>query len=335
MRMRLSRRRPVVRTHARKTIFAATGLVFAFAPATAIPAPTLGSQTGEGGGAAGPAVVHAHAAAVSKRKPKRKRGHGKRTTWRFGFPKLGNAGDPRVFRDSPRGSVNFGGPLPSEGGVYPLDRIQVVRGGVHGAPRALNPSGRVVRLEVTPGGPQHAKLYKYVDFAEGASGTYEAAYWLPRNFAIRQNYTAVNVFQFKNGAGMNSGNSSFRVSVSLMPASWAGVRHPSGRSDAPVAVIRHDNDWGAAGREHGNNAFHGPQKPRPVPLGRPVRIRANVKVGKRIDFFVNGRRLGTLRNSHVPFSGVPGFSRSLIFGIGHYSPDPGYLYILDAAFTRR
>jgi hypothetical protein len=193
----------------------------------------------------------------------------------------------------------------------------------------------VARVEVKPGGLQHAKLYKYVEFAQGASGTYEATFWLPRDFAIAGPYTAVNVLQFKNGAGMNSGNSIYRLSVSLMPASFARVRHPSGRADAPVAVIRHDNDWGVASREGGNDASHGPQTPVVVPLGVPVRMRAEVAVGDRIQFFVNEQPLGVVHNSHVAFSGVPGYTRSLIFGIGHYSPDPGYLYILDAAFTRR
>jgi hypothetical protein len=250
--------------------------------------------------------------------------------------------DRNVFHTAPDGSVNFGGPqpYPAEVTFYPYEHMQVVQGGVGGHPEPVHPSGRVARFDLTAAdisaGRYHSKVYKYFEISQGISGTYRAHLWLPTDFSITQGAgLLVNVFQFKDGEGMNGGASTPRFELGLQPAWFTGVSHPSGRADAPVAIIRHDKDWNNPKNEGGSVDWHGPQTPRAVPLGQPVEFRADVYERDRVDFYLDGQFVGSVAHSHRSFGGTGSYSRSLIWGLGHYSSDPGYLYVLDADYTKR
>ncbi len=196
----------------------------------------------------------------------------------------------------------------------------------------------VARFETTraarPGAPVHAKLYESFGRDLGGpharppadvSGSYRAWFFFPLGFRVPRG-TWVNLFQFKEKYQARAD----RVSdplwwVQLGSASWT---HPPGRarlavrSDAPVAFLNFFS-----------NRWRHPPRFVAVPLGRWVEIRADVRQGQRIDFFLGGEALGTARASEYPVSPFHGTaSREWIFGVGDYSTGRnGPLFIDDAA----
>jgi hypothetical protein len=191
---------------------------------------------------------------------------------------------------------------------------------------------RVARLEVRPedalADRTHAKLIRSWAVEE-VSGSYRAWYYLPRDYTLRGR-TWVNVLQFKEP---------YRCAGYCSDPSWwvvlVGAKRGDGiRRGAPVAEVER---WAANGRPRRA------ERRMPFPTGRWVELRADVRQGERIDFYIDGRRFDTALQDEYPVGPMHG-SRSLewAFGVGSYtgtSGDPlryaanGPLYVDAVSFT--
>lgn len=210
--------------------------------------------------------------------------------------------------------------------------VSVVRGRRNGEPKPRS-GRRVARFVTTVSAVQHAKLYEGFGTHVGASdskppadvsGTYRSWFFFPRSFRVPRG-TWVNIFQFKEKYHDAGGDRSDPLWwVQLGDARWARKMGgpPVRRTTAPVAFLNH---WG------------GFWTPPPhfvrVPLGKWIKIRADVVQGRYIDFWLASRYLGRARDSryHVsPFHGAN--SMEWTFGVGEYSTGAnGPLFIDDAA----
>ena len=133
------------------------------------------------------------------------------------------------------------------------------------------------------------------------SGSYRAWFFLPRSFRIPRGGWR-NIMQFKERF-WNGRESGYRSE----PTWWLEL---SGRDSGVVAGVRYWNGGsaGTAGRE------------RMFPRGRWVEVRADIRQGDRIEWFLDGRPLATGRHSTWPVSPTRG-RRSLAwnFGVGNYA----------------
>jgi hypothetical protein len=172
---------------------------------------------------------------------------------------------------------------------------------------------RAARLEVRPedalADRTHAKLIRSWPVDE-VSGSYRAWYYLPRDYTLRGR-TWVNVMQFKEP---------YRCADYCSDPSWwvvlvGGKRRDGVRPGAPVAEVER---WNSEGRPRRA------ERRMPFPTGRWVELRADVRQGERIDFYVDGRRFDTALQSEYPVGPMHG-SRSLewAFGVGSYTGTSG------------
>lgn len=203
----------------------------------------------------------------------------------------------------------------------------------------------VARFETTPddiaAGRNHAKVYKAFGTRLGTpdssspsnvSGTYSAWYYLPQTYKVPTD-TWVNIFQFKEKyrtAAGNTSDPSWWIQLKDMPwaqsqASVYGTPVPQGsRPDQPVAFVnRWDNDW----KTKRNFVA--------LPLGRWFEIKAVVRQGHSIDFFIDGKLLQTVSSTEYPVGPQKGSaSMEWIWGMGNYSTGPnGPLYVDQAAYS--
>lgn len=210
-------------------------------------------------------------------------------------------------------------------------------------PRLAERMRRVARMAVTAEDAAHrryhAKLYRR--FAErdpegversptDVSGTYSAWFYVPRSYRL-SGRTWSNVLQFKEEHGSRSDPlwwvqlGSARWARKLGDkARWRGDRDAA-RATRPVAFLNHwDNRW-----RHRIGVM-------PVPLGRWFAIRAVIRPDqRRMDVFVDGRRLDTARASRHPVAPFRASSRAWVFGVGNYSTAPSTkLYVGAARYTR-
>ncbi len=207
--------------------------------------------------------------------------------------------------------------------------------------------GRAARFQLTAddiaAGRIHSKVYG--DFHEGGgdrtnwstsnvSGTYQASYYVPDNYSVTDDAGDnkwVNIFQFKDQywettpGGAETSDPTWWIELGR--ASDYGVS--ASRVDAPVAIVKHWQDW----EMHPEKGYH-PGTPVEVPRGRWFEIRAEVRQGDRIDFYVDGKLLNTGFASDYPVGNFHSGSFNWIFGVGHYSTNPGYLYSDESSYTR-
>lgn len=215
--------------------------------------------------------------------------------------------------------------------------IAVVDPASEGVPRFGG--ARVGRFETTAddiaAGRTSAKVYESFR-SNGRSpahvgGTYRAWYYLPPSYRVPLN-TDVNVFQFKEDYADAGGtwHSDALWWLNLSTASWAKgmggaawIGTPPARGDAPVFLLQHaENRWTRQVRFM------------PAPLGRWFEIRADLRQGDRIDFFIDGRLYDTARASEYPVNPFRSDSLGWTFGVGNYSTGAnGPLYLDDASYT--
>lgn len=103
--------------------------------------------------------------------------------------------------------------------------------------------------------------------------------------------------------------------------------------DAPVAFLQHWKDWLDDTDSAGNPYYNGPRVP--VPVGRWFELKAMVYDDDKIDFYLDGKSLGTALDSHYAVGAGHAYSFNSIFGIGHYGPNVGRLYADRVSFTPR
>jgi hypothetical protein len=172
---------------------------------------------------------------------------------------------------------------------------------------------RAARLEVRPEDARadrtHAKLIRSWS-ADRVSGSYRAWYYVPSGYTLRGR-AWVNIFQFKEPYSCDGYCSD--------PSWWmvlVGAKRGDGiRRGAPVAEIER---WESDGRRRRV------ERRRPFPTGRWVEVRADVRQGERIDYYIDGRRFDTALQEEYPVGPMHG-SRSLewAFGVGSYTGTSG------------
>lgn len=213
--------------------------------------------------------------------------------------------------------------------------VDVVASGTDGV--SAHSGARMVRFETTPddiaAGRIHAKLFKSFSRGRAAaerpfadqSGTYRVWYFFPDDYRVPHG-TTVNVLQLKdNYRTADGGKQSDPLWwVNLGNADyWSTRGGPRGlRADAPVAYA---NNW--SGNHWDRAEFL------ELPLGRWIELRAEVRHGESVDFYVDGRHLATGRHSDHPVNTFHQSSINLVFGIGNYSGGAnGPLYADSAAY---
>lgn len=245
---------------------------------------------------------------------------GPRRTWSDGF----ESGDFRGWSWWGQGQESIWG------------HIAVVDPAAQGVPAAER--SRIGRFETTQAdidaGRNHAKLYKAFSTGTGASvrppsnvsGTYRVRLYVPRTYRV-PGETWVNVLQFKEKYRRPEGAWSdplwwiqFGNGAFWHARGGPAVSHP----DAPVAFM---NRW--------QNPWSRKPKLMAVPLDRWFELRAELRQGERIDFYLDGRPLDTALASEYPVSPFHGSaSIEWIFGVGNYSTAAnGPLYADDASYT--
>jgi hypothetical protein len=158
-------------------------------------------------------------------------------------------------------------------------------------------------------------------------GTYRAWYYLPLSTrrVLRHNnhgrHGWVNIFQFKH----SNPNGGGRGHWAQPPQWWINIRNNN--HDRLTLCVSHRRKPSFCER-HG---LHGSNLPR-VPFGRWFELRADVHPGKRIDFYLDGRRFDTGRQSDHRVGLAPGDS-SWILSPGWYL-NTGTAYIDDVRFDR-
>lgn len=215
-----------------------------------------------------------------------------------------------------------------------------------GVPRL---SGRAARFQTTDSdiaaGRLNSKLYKFFHSGTGdrtnftpksATGTYSARYYIPSNYSIpstrvngRNRY--VNIFQWKDNYWLDSS----KTRETSDPTWWlelgsAGAYGVDGvRSDHPVALVHHWQDW-----TKGYADYRYPMNPVPVPLGRWFQVEAKVVEDEYIDFFVDGKHLVRAENRSWPVGTWHQGSFQQIFGVGHYATNAGSLMVDQVTYRR-
>ncbi len=224
--------------------------------------------------------------------------------------------------------------------------LSVVDPADRGAPRL---SGRAARFQTTDSdiaaGRINSKLYKFFHSGTGdrtnftpkaATGTYSARYYIPSNYSIpntrvngRNRY--VNIFQWKDNYWLDSS----KTRETSDPTWWlelgsAGAYGVDGvRSDHPVALVHHWQDW-----TKGYSDYRYPMNPVPVPLGRWFQVEAKVVEDQYIDFFVDGKHLVRAENRSWPVGTWHQGSFQQIFGVGHYATNAGSLMVDQVTYRR-
>ena len=155
----------------------------------------------------------------------------------------------------------------------------------------------------------HAKMLKSWKVGSGqfttrppsdVSGVYSAWYYLPKNYRVRGRGW-VNIFQWKESYYRSRRGDREWFSD---PTWWITLER--GRNGGIRALL---NNWGGG-------ITAGPSFPR----GRWVQVRAVLRQGRSIDFFLDGKHWTTARQRRYPVSPRYG-SRSLgwTWGVGNYS----------------
>jgi len=224
--------------------------------------------------------------------------------------------------------------------------LSVVDPADRGVPRL---SGRAARFQTTDSdiaaGRINSKLYKFFHNGTGdrtnftpksATGTYSAQYYIPSNYSIpntrvngRNRY--VNIFQWKDNYWLDSS----KTRETSDPTWWlelgsAGAYGVDGvRSDHPVALVHHWQDW-----TKGYPDYRYPMNPVPVPLGRWFQVEAKVVEDQYIDFFVDGKHLVRADNRSWPVGTSHQGSFQQIFGVGHYATNAGSLMVDQVTYRR-
>lgn len=214
--------------------------------------------------------------------------------------------------------------------------VEVVADGADGVP--AHKGARMARFETTPddvdAGRIHAKVFKSFSRGRGEaerpfadqSGSYRVWYFLPTDYRVPHG-TTVNVLQLKDNYRtadgdkqsdplwwLNFGNAEY----------WSTRGGPGGlRGDAPVAFA---NNWAGTYWDRVEIVK--------VPLGRWIEVRADVRHGERIDFYLDGQQIATGLSGEHPVNTFHPSSINLIFGIGNYSGGAnGPLYADSAAYV--
>jgi hypothetical protein len=230
-------------------------------------------------------------------------------------------------------------------------QTSVVRPGEYGVPaRAGGSNGHVLRASVSlrqrARGQYAAYLYKI--WATGPpesrwnsaisdipierirrgqeAGTYRAWYFIPKSTRriLQHNETGgfgwVNIFQFKH----SNPNGKGRGRWAQPPQWWVNVRNSSAKH-LTLCV----SNWKRASFCE-RRGLRGRRLP-PVPFGRWFELRADVQPGKRIDFYLNGKRFDTGLQRDYPV-GLRRGDSSWVFSPGWYL-NTGTAFIDDASFV--
>jgi hypothetical protein len=134
------------------------------------------------------------------------------------------------------------------------------------------------------------------------SGVYSAWYYLPKDYQVTSSKWA-NIFQFKEEGyigGVKHQDPSWWLNMSAASAHGAG-------GSEPLLFVNHwKNDWG--------------YKPNSVkaPLGRWFEIKAALYENDRIDWYLDGQKFDTSRDSTWNVGRFYDKSEGWIFGVGHY-----------------
>jgi hypothetical protein len=226
------------------------------------------------------------------------------------------------------------------GGLWPdSPPIHIVDPTTEGVP--YRQGTKVGRFEVSPTdrarGRLHAKLYKHFGppMPTNVSGSYRASFYLPWDYSlptydIGDGTGAVTLFQWKEWAN-GGANQDPLWWLEIRPRKWMDERPdktwvglPPPNATDPVVFINH---WQAD-----NNRRH--LQALAAPKGRWFDVRAELRQPDRIDFYVDGKLLGTALDSEYsvsPFHGDPnGF---FIFGLGNYGTTGGVIYADDVSFA--
>ena len=253
---------------------------------------------------------------------------------------------------TPCGFAQAGWDPYSGGGDYPdcPTSVRIDSAAAAGIPAPPSGGSRVGHFEVTPADAQatppryHAKLYKPF-YAPGysdrerhqhatrspadVSGTYRAWYFLPLSYRIPGTGWR-NIMQFKerHWDGRQSGYQS-------VPTWWLVLSDGDGRG-TPYAGVNYWNGGNAGGA--GEAVV--------FPRGRWVEVKAVIRQGESIEWWVDGRRIATGANSTWTVGPSHG-ERSLAwnFGVGNYAGAGGSgrwqdrvsgapLYIAGAEYTQ-
>ncbi len=205
-------------------------------------------------------------------------------------------------------------------------------------------SGRAARFEVTDPDVDaerlNSKLYKFFHTGTGdrvnwgppdVSGTYRAWYYLPTEYSVRSGGWTTP-FQFKDQYWSTERGGSEQSDpvwyLAFENASDHGV--PGSRPDAPVAIVRHWEDWT---RGYPDSVYPGPRVL--VPLGRWFEIRADVYQGDRVEFYMDGKLVNVGRHNDFPVGNRHPLSFTWVFGVGNYTNSPSWALVDQAAVTRR
>jgi hypothetical protein len=159
-------------------------------------------------------------------------------------------------------------------------------------------------------------------------GTYSAWYYLPESThtTLQSNNDAthgwINIFQFKHSNPDMRGPGHWDQT----PQWWVNIANND--PNHIVLAVSHEGAP-AFGYRNGPNSSNLPT----VPFGRWFEIRAEVRPGNRIDFYLDGQRFETGYQSDSPV-GLNSGDSSWIYSVGWYL-NTGTAYIDDASFNRQ
>jgi hypothetical protein len=159
-------------------------------------------------------------------------------------------------------------------------------------------------------------------------GTYRAWYYLPESThtVLQHNNDAthgwINIFQFKHSNPNMSGPGHWNQ----LPEWWVNIANND--PNHIVLAVSHEGNP-AYGYRNGPNSSNLPT----VPFGRWFEIRADVRPGNRIDFYLDGQLFesGSQANTSV---GLNAGDSSWIYSAGWYL-NTGTAYIDDLSFDRK